>query len=293
MPAHRRLVGAPARVHDLRRGRLLRQLAEQARDGALPRDRPPDHPLARARRELVLVLRGRGRVRARHVAPRRLAGAAAGGRQRPRAARRSRSRRRASSGRTPALRGDADADRGDRQAEVGRDEQARERLAAVIGRRDPVDHRERAHDHEPDADPAGDRGDDEDATAPSAESPSITSARPASSHGEADQHRAAAQQPVQDELRAGRAREEHEDDDPGGRVVRARAARGRGTTGRARRRGRASANAANIASAAERNSARISAGTASRWTRSGGRCRFATVSGTSSTATVASASSTR
>ena len=63
VPAHRRLVGAPPRVHDLRRGRLLRQLAEQARDGAPPCHEPPDHPLARARRELVLVLRGRGRVR--------------------------------------------------------------------------------------------------------------------------------------------------------------------------------------------------------------------------------------
>ena len=65
VPTHRRLVGAPPRVHDVRRGRLLRQLAEQARDGALPRDRAPDHPLARARRGLVLVLRRRGRFRAR------------------------------------------------------------------------------------------------------------------------------------------------------------------------------------------------------------------------------------
>src|SRR5438477_1725921 len=65
VPEDRRLVGAPAHVSGLREDRLLRQLAEQARDGALPRDLASDHPLGRARRGLVVVLRRRDRARAR------------------------------------------------------------------------------------------------------------------------------------------------------------------------------------------------------------------------------------
>ena len=52
-------LAAPAPMHDLRPHRLLRRLAEQARDRALPRDRAPGDPLGRAGRGLVLVLPGR------------------------------------------------------------------------------------------------------------------------------------------------------------------------------------------------------------------------------------------
>src|SRR5206468_4624524 len=71
VPENGRLVGPPPRMHGMRRGRLLRQLAEPARHTAPPRHRPSDHPLPRARRELVLVLRGRGGVRGRGLEPRR------------------------------------------------------------------------------------------------------------------------------------------------------------------------------------------------------------------------------
>src|SRR5690606_956083 len=49
-------------MQDLRPCRLLRLVEEQARDEALPRDRPPGHPVVPAGRELDVVLRGRGRV---------------------------------------------------------------------------------------------------------------------------------------------------------------------------------------------------------------------------------------
>src|SRR4051794_27530210 len=55
----RRTLGPPARVHDLRGNRLLRQLAEPARDQARARYRAPDRALTRAGRELVLLLPGR------------------------------------------------------------------------------------------------------------------------------------------------------------------------------------------------------------------------------------------
>ena len=53
LPEDRRPVGAPADVPGVRQGRLLRQLAEQARDRALPRDRAPADPLGRAGRGLA------------------------------------------------------------------------------------------------------------------------------------------------------------------------------------------------------------------------------------------------
>src|SRR5262249_8565360 len=56
-------LGPPAPVRDLRARGLLRQLAGQARDRALPRRGPPDHPVVRAARELVVVLHRRARVR--------------------------------------------------------------------------------------------------------------------------------------------------------------------------------------------------------------------------------------
>src|SRR5262245_30677918 len=64
MPEDRRPLGAPADVPELRQGRLLRQLAEPACHGALPRGRSPADPLRRAGRGLVLLLRRRPRVRA-------------------------------------------------------------------------------------------------------------------------------------------------------------------------------------------------------------------------------------
>ena len=60
--AHGRPMGAPADVPALRAHRLLRQLAQPARDRPPRGDRPPDHPLRRARREVELVLRGRADV---------------------------------------------------------------------------------------------------------------------------------------------------------------------------------------------------------------------------------------
>src|SRR5215472_3547733 len=64
MPGRRsaRLV-PPAPVHDVRACGLLRQLPRQARDRSLPQHRAPDHPVVRAARELVVVLRRRARFR--------------------------------------------------------------------------------------------------------------------------------------------------------------------------------------------------------------------------------------
>src|SRR5581483_11596643 len=64
VPEEGGLVGAAAHVRGLRAHRLLRRLAEQPCDRPLPRDRASDHPLRRARRGLVVVLRRRSRVRA-------------------------------------------------------------------------------------------------------------------------------------------------------------------------------------------------------------------------------------
>ena len=61
----RRTVAAPADVHDVRPHRLLRLVAQPARDRARARERPSGHPLGGARRGLVLVLRGRGGVHGR------------------------------------------------------------------------------------------------------------------------------------------------------------------------------------------------------------------------------------
>jgi predicted Zn-dependent protease with MMP-like domain len=52
-------------VHDVRKDRLLRLVAEQARHCAWTRERPSDHSLSRARRGLELVLRRRGRFQVR------------------------------------------------------------------------------------------------------------------------------------------------------------------------------------------------------------------------------------
>jgi len=58
VPRDRWALGPPAAVPDLRARRLLRQLDRQTRDRPPPGDRPPDHPLGRARRGLELVLPG-------------------------------------------------------------------------------------------------------------------------------------------------------------------------------------------------------------------------------------------
>ena len=54
-------VGAPAHLPGVRARRLLRQLAGQARVAAQRADRPPDHPLAGAGGDLVVVLPRRAR----------------------------------------------------------------------------------------------------------------------------------------------------------------------------------------------------------------------------------------
>ena len=56
LPAHRRRLGAPAHLHDVRPRRLLRHLAQQARDEALSRRPRIRSSVARARRALGLVL---------------------------------------------------------------------------------------------------------------------------------------------------------------------------------------------------------------------------------------------
>src|SRR4051794_20026576 len=53
-------LGAPARLSHVRRGRLLRLVAEQARLPPRRRARTPARGVVRARRGLGLVLRGRG-----------------------------------------------------------------------------------------------------------------------------------------------------------------------------------------------------------------------------------------
>src|SRR5919107_812482 len=58
-------VGGAAAVRGVRAGRLLRQLAQPARDPALPWHRAPDHPVLRAGRGLVVLLRGRAQLRGR------------------------------------------------------------------------------------------------------------------------------------------------------------------------------------------------------------------------------------
>ena len=50
------MVGAPSTVRGLRAHRVLRRLFGTSRLGALAGNRSPDHPLVRARRELVLEL---------------------------------------------------------------------------------------------------------------------------------------------------------------------------------------------------------------------------------------------
>src|SRR5436190_23379063 len=55
-------MAAPADLPNLRSCRLLRRLTQPPRDGALPRHRAPDHPLARVRRGLELVLPRRRRI---------------------------------------------------------------------------------------------------------------------------------------------------------------------------------------------------------------------------------------
>ncbi|CAA9272025.1 MAG: hypothetical protein AVDCRST_MAG41-3007, partial [uncultured Corynebacteriales bacterium] len=61
LPRRRHPLGAPARVPDLRQGRLLRLLAAAARQPARRGGRAPGHPVVRAGRALALVLRGPGR----------------------------------------------------------------------------------------------------------------------------------------------------------------------------------------------------------------------------------------
>src|SRR5580765_4207509 len=56
-------MGASAHVHVVWPHRLLRQLAEPARHRPLPDRAPPDHPVLRARRGVVVVLPRRGRLR--------------------------------------------------------------------------------------------------------------------------------------------------------------------------------------------------------------------------------------
>src|SRR5439155_11458374 len=58
----RKRLGASAHVHDVREDRLLRLIAEQARNRTWRRERPSDHSLCRARRGLELVLPRRGGV---------------------------------------------------------------------------------------------------------------------------------------------------------------------------------------------------------------------------------------
>src|SRR5215218_716569 len=65
LPGHRGHLGGAAAVRGVRAGRLLRQLAQPARDQALPGHRAPDHPVLPARRGLVVVLRRRADLRDR------------------------------------------------------------------------------------------------------------------------------------------------------------------------------------------------------------------------------------
>ena len=65
LPAHGRPLGAPADVHVVRPRRVLRQLAQPPRHRALHLAAPPDHPVVRTGRGLVVLLRRRARVRRR------------------------------------------------------------------------------------------------------------------------------------------------------------------------------------------------------------------------------------
>ncbi|CAA9521102.1 MAG: Isopeptidase T, partial [uncultured Thermoleophilia bacterium] len=60
LPPHRRVVGPPAPLPLVRPRRLLRLVAQPARDRARADERSSDHRVDRARRELALVLRRRG-----------------------------------------------------------------------------------------------------------------------------------------------------------------------------------------------------------------------------------------
>ncbi len=62
LPAHRRQVAAPPDLPDVWTRRLLRRLTQSACVGARPRHVASDHPFARTRRGLELVLRRRGGV---------------------------------------------------------------------------------------------------------------------------------------------------------------------------------------------------------------------------------------
>src|SRR5882724_10002989 len=63
MPEDRLAVAALTPVPHLRSRRLLRRLAEQAREEAFSRDRPSHHRRLRSPRRMGMVLRGRGGVR--------------------------------------------------------------------------------------------------------------------------------------------------------------------------------------------------------------------------------------
>ena len=67
LPSHRRSMGPPADVHDVRACGLLQQLPEPSRDRPLPRHRPSDRPVLRAGRGLVVLLHRRHRVHGRRV----------------------------------------------------------------------------------------------------------------------------------------------------------------------------------------------------------------------------------
>src|SRR5207302_4380574 len=65
VPEDRGPMGPSPALPDLRQGGLLRFLAKQARDQTFPPGASPDSPVYRARRELGLVLCGRGDAGAR------------------------------------------------------------------------------------------------------------------------------------------------------------------------------------------------------------------------------------
>src|SRR4051794_19995637 len=63
MPGHGRALGPPAALRPVRARRLLRQLAGDGRNEALPRPHAPARPVVPAGRGGVLLLRRRPRVR--------------------------------------------------------------------------------------------------------------------------------------------------------------------------------------------------------------------------------------
>src|SRR5436309_15070208 len=65
MPRRRQQLGPSTHVHELRKDRVLRRLAQSARAPPRQRDRSPDRSLGGAGRGLELVLRRRGCVRRR------------------------------------------------------------------------------------------------------------------------------------------------------------------------------------------------------------------------------------